>query len=120
MRPGLWLTLSASCLLLTSAAQAADAAHGQALFAACGECHLDPLGEKAPSLEGVVGRKAGGTDFAYSAAMKSSGIVWTPERLQAFVQTPSGVVSGTKMGFAGVESAADAADIVAYLGQLGR
>ena len=99
---------------------AADAAHGKALFAACGECHLDPLGEKAPSLEGVIGRKAGSTDFAYSSAMKSFGIVWTPERLQAFVQNPGAVVPGTKMGFGGVESASDAADIVAYLGQLGR
>lgn len=118
MPRGLWVVVAGLCLVPASLAKAADAEHGQVLFAACGECHLDPLGEKAPSLEGVVGRKAGSTDFAYSAAMKSSGIIWTPDRLQAFVQKPGAVVPGTKMGFGGVEAAGDAADIVAYLAQM--
>ncbi len=115
MRFTFGLVLVAASILPAAASHAADAAHGKALFATCGECHLDPLGEKAPSLDGVVGRKAGSTDFAYSSAMKSSGITWTPDRLQAFLQNPTAVVPGTKMGFGGTDSASDAADIVAYL-----
>jgi cytochrome c len=52
----------------------------------CQICHT--AGAKpstlAPKLNGVAGRKAGATLFAYSAAMKKSGIVWTRPALDKF------------------------------------
>ncbi len=108
--------------LLASQAQAADAKKGAAVFQRCAICHSNTKGAGAkigPNLFGVVGRKAGTMpDFPYSAAMKGAGFVWTPEKLQAYIQHPQQVVPGNRMAFAGVSSKADDADLVAYLGTL--
>jgi len=108
--------------LLASQAQAADAKHGAEVFARCAICHANTKGAPAkigPDLFGVVGRKAGTMpDFSYSAAMKGSGITWTPDKLAAYVQHPQQVVPGNRMAFAGISSKNDAADLVAYLGTL--
>jgi cytochrome c len=108
--------------LLASQAQAADAKHGVEVFARCAICHANTKGAPAkigPNLFGVVGRKAGTMpNFTYSAAMKNSGIVWTPEKLTAYIQHPQQVVPGNRMAFAGVSSKSDDADLVAYLGTL--
>jgi cytochrome c len=88
-------------------------------FAVCAACHEVTPGAAGvgPNLAGVVGRKAGSTDFDYSPAMKASGLTWTPDQLQAFIVNPSKVVPGTKMDFDGA-SDADAKVIVAYLASL--
>ena len=108
--------------LLASQAQAADAKKGADVFKRCAICHSNTKGAGAkigPNLFGVVGRKAGTMpDFPYSAAMKGAGFVWTPEKLQAYIQHPQQVVPGNRMAFAGVSSKADDADLVAYLGTL--
>ena len=108
--------------LLASQAQAADAKKGAAVFQRCAICHSNTKGAGAkigPNLFGVVGRKAGTMpDFPYSAAMKGAGFVWTPEKLQAYIQHPQQVVPGNRMAFAGVSSKADDADLVAYLASL--
>ena len=54
-------------------------------------------------------------DFRYSPAMKRSGIVWTPETLDNFIADPQSLVPGNRMPYAGMESAADRADLIAYL-----
>jgi cytochrome c len=108
--------------LLVSQAQAADAKHGADVFARCAICHSntkDAPAKIGPNLFGVVGRKAGTMpNFSYSAAMKSAGFVWTPEKLTAYIQHPQQVVPGNRMAFAGVSSKSDDADLVAYLGTL--
>jgi cytochrome c len=88
-------------------------------FAVCGACHEVTPGAASvgPNLAGVVGRKAGSTDYDYSPAMKASGLTWTPDQLQAFIVNPSKVVPGTRMDFDGA-SDADAKVIVAYLATL--
>jgi cytochrome c len=88
-------------------------------FAVCGACHEVTPGAASvgPNLAGVVGRKAGSTDFDYSPAMKASGLTWTPDQLQAFIVNPAKVVPGTKMDFDGATDA-DAKVIVAYLASL--
>ena len=51
-----------------------------------------------PNLFGVVGSKRGfAAQFAYSAALKNSGIVWTDDKLKAWVLSPQKMVPGTKM-----------------------
>lgn len=86
-------------------------------FTACAQCHqtsADAPPSIGPNLFNVIGRKAGSTDFAYSEAMKSSGLTWTPESLQAYILAPAKVVPGNMMDFGGTtETAAKA--IVAYL-----
>ena len=55
--------------------------------------------------------------YAYSEAMKNSGIVWSEETLDRFLQGPRRMVPGTKMTDAGVAEAQDRADLIAYLQQ---
>jgi cytochrome c len=105
-------------LLAGSAGAAGDATKGGALFQAqCAMCHAPESGA-APSLVGVVGRKAGALPgFAYSPAMRKSGIVWTPAQLNAFLTDPGKKVPGTMMMIPGPEPA-ERADIIAYLATL--
>lgn len=89
-------------------------------FQQCAICHADKPGaprRTGPNLVGVVGTKAGTVppDFAFSDAMKASNIVWTREKLDAFIEHPSAIVPGTRMMFMGVRDAAQRKTIVDYL-----
>ncbi len=54
--------------------------------------------------------------YQYSSAMeKMHDKPWTYEDLNAWLKKPMGYMPGTKMGFAGLNSAHDRADIIAYL-----
>ncbi|MGH8392260.1 MAG: c-type cytochrome, partial [Pseudomonas sp.] len=75
-----------------------DAQAGEKLFSkTCGGCHS--VGENArggfgPQLNGIIGRPAGTTtDYQYSDAMKNSGVVWTRDKLAAYIEAPKKVVS---------------------------
>jgi cytochrome c len=108
-----------STLLLIGAARAdGDAARGEAKFQDCAACHKLEAGANnvGPSLHGIFARKAGEiADFRYSPAMKRSGIVWTPQTLENFITEPQAMVPANRMPYAGMASAADRADLIAYL-----
>lgn len=122
-----FLVLGAGLLSATGAAFAAppaikaDPVHGQQVFARCAACHIvgpAPGTRMGPALNGVVGRKSAAVaGYNYSAAMKKSGLKWDAPTLARFLQAPMKVVPGTKMAFAGLPSAQDQADVVAYLKQ---
>ena len=81
----------------------------------CAMCHLPAGGGQGPSLDGVVGRKAGtAPGFAYTPAMKGSGITWSPVLLDSFLTNPDAVVHGTAMGIR-VNDAAQRAALIKYL-----
>ncbi len=107
-----------SALIAAPAWADGDAAKGKADFNRCAMCHSDTKGAPnkiGPNLWDVVGRKAGTeAGFNYSAALKNSGIAWTPETLEHWVMGPAKMVPGTKMMFAGVNHQ-QAEDLVAYL-----
>ncbi|MFU2327606.1 c-type cytochrome [Pseudomonas sp. NFX98] len=115
------LVLSLGASLLGAPANAAgDAEAGGKLFKrVCGGCHQ--VGEGArpffgPQLNNVIGRIAGSTsDYQYSDAMKSSGVVWTRENLAAYIEDPKAVVSGTRMIFWGISDQEKIDDLLAYL-----
>ena len=106
-------------LSLAGAARAGgDAARGEARFQDCAACHKLEAGANnvGPSLHGIFARKAGEiADFRYSPAMKRSGIVWTPETLEKFISDPQAMVPANRMPYAGMASADDRADLIAYL-----
>ena len=113
--------LQCAVLFVSSAAMAADAGHGKQVFEICSTCHGDhgQGGETAPSLIGVIGRKAGSLeDFRYSPPMKRSGITWDEATLKNFVMNPQGVVKGTRMPFDGLRDEHDAEDVVAFVSTL--
>eukprot|EP01034_Spumella_vulgaris_P030895 gene30895-38182_t len=96
-----------------------DAEVGKRAFKRCVSCHqVGPAARGAfgPQLNGIVGRKAGATaDFNYSPAMKQSGIVWTEQKLAAFLQSPNQVVPDNRMRFWGIGDQQQIANLVAYL-----
>jgi cytochrome c len=117
------LLIGMMSLMAVSAAQAAgNAKAGEQLFARCGMCHSNAKGDGnkiGPNLFGVVGRKAGtAPQFSYSPAMKSAGFVWTNDKLDAWIKSPATLVPNNKMMFAGIPSAAQRADLIAYLDTL--
>ena len=83
---------------LVQAAPAPAPSAGARLFQSrCSLCHALDGGSdgQGPSLAGVVGRKAGSTDFDYSRALKEAGFVWDGDRLDRFLTEPSAAVPGT-------------------------
>ena len=84
-------------------------------------CHANVAGVRSgmgPNLAGLAGRPAASLPgFAYSSALKTSGLTWSPAALDKFLAAPSKLVPGTRM----VISVADAKqrqDLVAYLATL--
>jgi cytochrome c len=118
--------LACSALLLAAAnaqaSHAADAKNGKAIFVRCAACHTDAKGAPngvGPNLFGVLGRKAASRpDFSYSGALKSSGIVWTNQKLDPWIADPMQVVPGTRMAFGGISDPKQRADLIAYLDTL--
>ena len=63
----------------------------------------------------MVGRRAGNiADYAYSPALKQSGLTWDEAMLDRWLTNPSALVPGTKMFFK-IDDAQSRADIIAYL-----
>jgi cytochrome c len=97
----------------------ADMERGELLALACAACHRFRADEGTligPHLQGVFGRRAASIDgFTYSAALRESGLVWTPRSLEAWLANPAGFVEGTTMAFTGYRSAEDRRDLIAYL-----
>ncbi len=86
----------------------------------CSACHtLTPDGENraGPTLYGVFGRKAGAVQgYAYSPALKNSGIVWTEDTItQLFDHGPDVVVPGTKMPIQRLKSVDRRDDLIRFL-----
>ncbi len=118
-----------TCLLAAREAQAApapaaaaaasppgDPRRGASLYETrCGACHSLDANRIGPSHRGVVGRRAGTVPgFAYSSALKASGLVWTRANLDRWLTAPAALVKGTAMGFR-MPVAQDRADVIAYL-----
>jgi cytochrome c len=103
---------------------AADLSVGQKIFARCQICHTVVTGAPSkvgPNLHGLFGRKAGSVaDFAYSPAMKASGITWDDATLAKFLRDPRGFIPGNRMAFPGIKDKKQLADLIAYLKQATR
>jgi cytochrome c len=100
-----------------------DAAAGATFFRGrCTSCHTVDRGgvnKIGPNLFAVYGRKAGlATGYSYSSAMQASGIVWTADKLKAFLANPRVALPGTKMIYAGISNDKDSANVIAYLATL--
>ena len=51
----------------------------------------------------------------YSKALKESAIIWSETLLDQWLSNPQNFLPGNKMPFAGIRSAQDRADLMAYL-----
>ena len=88
---------------------------GEKAYQACMGCHSLDDNDVGPKHRGVVGRRAGSVPgYNYSAVLKNSGIVWTPDNLDRWLQGPQKLVPGAKMFFH-IDDPKTRADIIAYL-----
>ena len=98
----------------------ADPGAGESIFRRCASCHaVSDENKVGPGLNGIVGREvAGHAGFGYSTALTAHAAeapVWSYEELNGFLWDPRGWVPGTSMGFAGLDSVEDRANMIAYL-----
>lgn len=96
--------------------QVADASAGSRQWNQCRACHVMAEGEHGvgPSLYKVVGRDIASIDgFNYSGALPDG--VWTTEEMSAFIEAPREYAPGTSMGYSGMASAEDRANLIAYI-----
>lgn len=111
---GLLLVLSTSFAFAEGSIAA-----GKSAYRLCVQCHqVGPSARSGfgPQLNGIVGRPAAAAgDYKYSKAMQQSGIVWTEDKLRAFLRDPDDLVPGTKMRFWGIRDQQKITDLLAYL-----
>jgi cytochrome c len=104
-----------------AAAEAGDWKRGEAVYSRCLACHALARDRVGPRHCGLLGRRAGSVPgFAYSKAMRDSGIVWDEAALDHFLENPMAAVPGTTMGYAGVKDAGERHDLIAWLRHAGR
>jgi cytochrome c len=93
---------------------------GAKSFAAnCGECHSinkDGRTVMGPNLWGVMGRKLGAVkDFGYSDALFNSNLVWSPETMDKWIESPSTFVPDNMMPYIGMKDPKERAAVIAYI-----
>lgn len=117
------LALAVLAASVPASAAFAAPSQGQTLFQQrCSTCHtLAPGAPKmGPPLKGVVGAKAAARPgYAYSSAMKASGLTWTAANLDKYLAKPAATVPGTKM-MIGLPDAAQRAAVIDYLSTEGK
>ena len=96
-----------------------DAESGESIYRSCAGCHVAPPGSTiavGPDLARIVGRAVASVpNFQYSPALRALGGVWTVERLDAFLKSPSTVVPGTAMAFTGIRNDESRRKLLEYL-----
>lgn len=120
------VSLIALAMAATPVLAEGDVDAGATVFKKCLACHAVGEGAKnkvGPQLNDLFGRTAGtAADYKYSKAMieaGAGGLVWTAETLKPYLHKPKDVVPGTKMTFAGLPSAQDRANVIAYMNAQG-
>ncbi|GGH63943.1 cytochrome c [Comamonas phosphati] len=102
--------------MATAGAAPPDTLPGEQVYARCAACHALAQDRVGPHHCGLLGRRAGSVPgFAYSPAMKNSGLTWDEKTLDRFLAQPMKVVPGTAMTYDGIANPKERADLIAYL-----
>ena len=116
---------AAAAVLAATAAACAPATpaapDGEQVYGRCLACHALAYDRVGPRHCGLFGRPAGSVPgFAYTPAMRGSGIVWNAATLDRFLAAPMKAVPGTSMTYDGIADAAERAALIAWLERAGR
>jgi len=120
----IWAALEGAARASEGAVPIGDPVRGEAVFKKCMSCHEAGPGARhktGPLLNGIFGRKvAQFEDFSYSKGIvraRKDGMVWDLAHLDAYLENPKALVSGTRMSFVGLKDRQDRHDVLAYLRQ---
>lgn len=120
-KPLIVFAIAAAIIAMSGSAMAADAAAGEEVFKKkCGSCHALDKAKTGPALGGVVGRKAGSTDFKRYKGLVDADFDWTPELLDEYITDPKDFVKAhtsnksTSMTFK-LKDPEERADVIEYL-----
>lgn len=121
--PRILITFALAAVCTAAAAdEFGDPVAGEKVFRKCKSCHQLGQGAKhriGPHLNGIFGRQAGShEDFRYSKALVragTGGLEWHADTLDAFLEKPRALASGTRMSFAGLKKSDDRLNLIAYL-----
>jgi cytochrome c len=102
----------------------ADVAKGEGVFKKCASCHSINAGGAngiGPNLHAIFGKAVGkhAAGFAYSEGLAAVGGNWDWTTMNKWLTNPKGMVAGTKMTFAGLDSGEDRANVMAYMNAQG-
>jgi cytochrome c len=107
---------------VTELLASADPKRGERLYLQCRACHSVVKGginKVGPNLYGIFGSQAGQVEgFNYSDAVKGSGLVWSAETLDHWLEKPAECLPGNRMVFVGIRKPEDRASLIAYLQQV--
>lgn len=108
--------------LAPALADTGDPERGKTLYVQCKSCHQVGAGARhriGPHLNGIFGLTAAShEDFRYSDALRRAGVnglEWHADTLDAFLENPRALASGTRMSYRGMPKAQDRLDVIAYL-----
>lgn len=110
--------LSGAVPSVSPPAEAGD--RGARLFRKCGICHAlseSDENKAGPTLYRLFGRRAGAVPgYAYSPALRASGLVWNEQMVdRLFAEGPEVVAPGSKMPLQKMPNAQDRADLIEFL-----
>ena len=92
---------------------------GKRVFKLCSSCHTVAEGGPnliGPNLHGLFGKQVGYADgFSYSPAVQEADFIWTPEKLDEWLESPRTFLPNNRMTFQGVRKPAERQAVIAYL-----
>lgn len=92
---------------------------GKRVFKLCSSCHTVAEGGPnvlGPNLHNLFGSQPGSKEgFAYSEAVENADFIWTPEKLDQWLESPRTFLPGNRMTFQGVRKPTDREAVIAYL-----
>ena len=115
-RPPFPLVAALAAIALFPAQAASD--EGEDLFnKKCRTCHKLEPGKHTlgPSLAGIVGKKAGTTDFTRYKALKGSDVIWNEENLSAWIENPKEFIGAKTSMVVKIKDEDDRKAIIEYL-----
>lgn len=108
---------SAAAVAAPPPAKLAEAAP-PAAFGRCAVCHTANKGGEdklGPNLYGTFGKKVAQGSFAFSDALKNSGLTLDEPTMHKWLENPRALVPGNRMSFPGLKDAAKRQEIIDYL-----
>lgn len=119
-----WALASAAliCGALPAWSETVEEAAGRHVFERCKACHSTDPGKQGfgPNLHGIVGRPAASLPtFMYSEALTKSGLVWTEDKLRAWMAGNDQMIPGTRMRHVAITDRAEQDYLLAYLKTFG-